>query len=302
VINIPTTLIVGAGASQPYGFPLGDELFDEICSFLRPDIESNEKKILVAGIGFELDRLVWFRKDLLRSGIRSVDAFLESRGEFINEGKAAIACVLVNREISEHVIERGARQDNWYAYLWSRLRTEDPAQLSKNRLSIVTFNYDRSLEYFLYHAISATYGLAEDKARNFLGGIPVVHLHGQLGTLREAAGNGRNFSNRRDPEAIKMAAAGITIIHEANDGDANFERARGYLAEAQRICFLGFGYHKTNIRRLRISKYSGHIYGTTKGLRGPEISEVTKQLEKPFQNQSQDENLDFLRSYGILLD
>ncbi len=301
MINVSTTLILGAGASKPYGFQLGGELFDEICDFLRPDVETNEKKILRT-IGFEMDRLTWFRRDLLRSGLRSVDAFLESRGEFINEGKAAIACALVNREVSENVVERGASQNNWYVYLWGRLRTEDPTELSKNCFSVVTFNYDRSLEYFLYNAISATYGLPEDKARSFLGGIPIVHLHGQLGALREATGKGRSFSQQRDAQSIRMAAAGITIIHEANDGDANFERARGYLAEAQRICFLGFGYHRANIRRLRIHKYSGQIFGTTMGLKKPEIDEIVKQFDKQFVHQSGDENLDFLRTYGILLD
>ena len=302
MINIPTTLVLGAGASQPYGFPLGYELFDDICGFLRPaTTATNEKKSLQAA-GFEISRLEEFRSELLRSGLRSVDAFLEGRADLIAVGKAAIACSLISKEIPENVVECPASKNNWYAYLWSRLRTLNPADLPRNRLSIITFNYDRSLEYFLYNAISATYNRGDSEVRPLLDTIPIVHLHGQLGLLREATGYGRGFSPHRGAAMLNMAGAGITIIHEADDGDTNFTRAWGYLSKAHRICFLGFGYNHTNVRRLHIEKYEGQIFGTTMGLKSPEINEVTKQFDKPFQHQSEDDNQDFLRRYGILLE
>ena len=44
MINTKTVLVLGAGASYPYGFPLGAELHDRICRYathnLEPDIAS----------------------------------------------------------------------------------------------------------------------------------------------------------------------------------------------------------------------------------------------------------------------
>lgn len=37
MINAPTTLILGAGASSPYGFPSGQQLMYKILDELNPD-------------------------------------------------------------------------------------------------------------------------------------------------------------------------------------------------------------------------------------------------------------------------
>jgi len=42
----------------------------------------------------------------------------------------------------------------------------------------------------------------------------------------------------------------IKIIHEAIDDTPEFEAARNLLSQAEIICFLGFGFHSTNLRRL----------------------------------------------------
>lgn len=299
MISIPTALVLGAGASKPYGLPLGKELLLEICEFLHPQRQSNEQNLLEA-MHFERDRLHWFRTDLLRSAAPSVDAFLEIRHEFLEIGKAAIACALIRREVSELVIERGAER-NWYEYLWHCIRTDDPNDLWKNTVSILTFNYDRSLEHFLFNAIEATYGLTSDKVRAVFARLPLVHLHGQLGQLYALAGQGRDYTAHRDPERVRTGAAGIKILHEAEDGDETFEKAREILCRSQIICFLGFGYHPTNIRRLGTAKMKLPIVcGTSLGMTGPEINEAYKNIGHACHVQG-GHVLEFLRSSGVLI-
>lgn len=282
-----------------YKFPSGYELLIKICNFLNPEAETNEKKIL-RNVGFEEDRLHWLRRDLLRSGVRSVDGFLERRTELIHEGKAAIACALIEHEIPAYVVERRI-DNNWYEYLWSCIATPKPEDFAKNQLSVLTFNYDRSLEYYLFNAIRYTYGLTDDKARQLAASLPIIHLHGQLGKLRDLSGEGRDFQPNRSVEAVRVASEGIVIIHEADDGDDTFKRAREILASSKIICFLGFGYHPTNLRRLGIAKIKKPmLLGTILGMTAPEINQVASHIERGFDMTGQD-ILTFLRETGVFI-
>jgi hypothetical protein len=299
MIEVPTTLVLGAGASMPYMFPSGYDLLLEICTLLAPDVESKDKTMLI-DCGFDKDRLHRLRHDLMRSGTKSVDAFLERRTEFVREGKAAIASVLIGYENPSKVVERSATS-NWYEYLWGCISTSQPEQLLDNKLSILTFNYDRSLEYYLFNAIRYTYGLPEDKARDYLMALPILHLHGQLGQLKEVVGEGRNFDSTRSTDAIRTAAEGVVIIHETEEGNETFQRARSILAASSIICFLGFGYHPTNLRRLGVEKLQ-HVTltGTVLGMTISEIHQVRKQLGRGFDLVGY-EILTFLREHGVLI-
>jgi hypothetical protein len=86
----------------------------------------------------------------LHSGQLSIDTFLSKRGdEFSETGKWAIAAALCIRETPTMVMNATIEGD-WYAYLWSvmsgTLSKVDDVPFEK--IKIITFNYDRSLEYF----------------------------------------------------------------------------------------------------------------------------------------------------------
>lgn len=82
-----------------------------------------------------------------RSGMWSIDAFLAHRDEFTEPGKLAIAAVIAD-------CERKAKPP----------RPRPIEAFRQNRLSIITFNYDRSLEFFLRDAIQHSYGLSVSDA------------------------------------------------------------------------------------------------------------------------------------------
>jgi len=71
---------------------------------------------------------------------------------------------------------------------------------------------------------------------------------------------------------VSKAAEQIRIIHEADaDADPSFRLARELFDKADRICFLGFGYHETNIIRLKLplmgtsNQFFGSCYGMSSG-------------------------------------
>ncbi|MCK5001111.1 MAG: hypothetical protein KAS23_16320 [Anaerohalosphaera sp.] len=258
MITKKTVLVLGAGASMPYGFPSGWGLVKEICS--RFDHVNRADTVTLAKAGYLSSDMVEFAKSLSVSGQSSVDAFLEHRPEYIDVGKAAIAYVLKYYESHVNLFDLGTEK-NWYKLFWSRLSTSINS-FQYNKLSIITFNYDRSLEQYLFTAMSNSYGLNEDQCAYKLKSIPIIHVHGKLGRLNwedstlESVDFGVSETN---PNVIRKASSGIKIIHENIEDDQEFEAAERLLRKADRIYFLGFGYHPTNWERLGLDYYCKEV-------------------------------------------
>lgn len=236
MINVPTVVVVGAGGSAPFGFPHGWDFMTRVAnaatSRLAPGLDAD-------GGGDELQR------ELLRSGRLSIDAFLEHRPQYLTIGKRAIAATLIPFERVED-LHGPHRRPSWYDHLFDRMNAKQ-SDLTKNKLSIVTFNYDRSIDYYLREAVRNSYGCSANDAIGLLSSTPIVHVHGQLGTLEVR-------SYRHDtmtPTSIEAAADGIRVVHEAAEDDATFQQARSIVTAATRIYFVGFGFHPTNVARIR---------------------------------------------------
>lgn len=74
MISTQTTLVLGAGASNPYGFPLGSELRTELCSIYQD----------MHGITwpFSTEQIDNFKVTFKNSSVDSIDRFLSLRPEF----------------------------------------------------------------------------------------------------------------------------------------------------------------------------------------------------------------------------
>jgi len=281
VIRQRTVLVLGAGASAPYGFPSGRKLRDDIIRDLS--VGSTDLYKVVATSGSDGRQITNFRDALQKSGQPSVDMFLEYRSEFLQIGKIAIAAALIPYE-KESTLWGG--DDNWYEYLWQRLGPSLD-EVKQSNLSVITFNYDRSLDHFLFLALRHSYNIGTDKASRILRDlIRIVHVHGKLGELphnETGKGDSRGYrpsdsANLRD--VAVAAAETIKIVHEGSSGDGEFVQARELLAQAQLIIFLGFGFLQRNVERLGITSLSTNIglTGTAFGLLDGERDAVMKMI------------------------
>ncbi len=286
MIKIPTVLVLGAGASRPYGYLVGFELKKKICDQLSND-ESGLCKML-RSLDFGGSDIPKFRRSLLYSGKTSVDAFLEHREEFIDIGKSAIAYSLIVHEDQETMFKIG----DWYENFYNRLKTPSLKEFDQNRINIVTFNYDRSLEQFLFTALKNTFGERDEACAFMLNNVAIVHLYGQLDPLPWQVDRRHEMTPPwKDParryettipsvDDLEKAASGIRIIHENKDlrDDPKFAKAHSLISDATYVYFLGFGYDETNLKRLNIScdsKDRPKLYhGTAYGLKGAERSRV----------------------------
>jgi hypothetical protein len=247
MITTPTVFILGAGASMPYKFPSGQMLVNEICA--------NPGAVAHDALGVHPDHYKEFADQLRQSQQPSIDAFLEYRTEFQDIGKRAIAYFLIKKENHAHL------SGDWYAYLMDRLTRETSfKEFIKNQVAFITFNYDRSLEQFLFTTLCARYGKTDAEVAALVNQVKIVHVHGTLGSLPwQSADKSRPYSTSTTEQFVRMAANGIKIVGE--DSSVEFEAARGLMQGAERIALLGFGYHSVNMRRLE-PPLNKRVFGT----------------------------------------
>jgi hypothetical protein len=139
--------------------------------------------------------IIEFAENLHRAQPPSIDFFLETNPQYSLLGKICIIFCLSRHEDQYGWYYLPSRfpdklKDNypdhgWYRYLWHRLvegcKTFEDFQ--ENKISIITFNYDRSLEYYLMEAIKSFFDVEELQAMKAVNVVKINHVYGKLGKL-----------------------------------------------------------------------------------------------------------------------
>ena len=211
-----TTFIVGAGASQEVGLPVGSELAKIISKKL--DIRFDDFGTRHIGDGdiylFEHFRRAFPREAnqyqkagwLIRDGLhltKSIDDFLDihSKDVRVNRiGKAAIAKAILEAEkasrlfVDNSTIDQRLNMeklgDTWFVKLIRMLGPGiQPEKIDAifSNVSFIVFNYDRCIEYFLLHALQYLYAISEPEAAALLQKLRIIHPYGAVGPLRSSA-------------------------------------------------------------------------------------------------------------------
>lgn len=256
MIQKETVFVLGAGASIPYNFPSGKTLVKAIIK------HSYDEGTPFANL-FSRELRTRFSEALNLSFAPSIDDFLEKRPEFMEIGKAAISAQLITKENPPYISRE--TKGNWYELLWECMQAKVD-DFSKNQVSFITFNYDRSLEFFLQRALINYFGIQKDKANEILDEIPIVHVHGMLGAFKKEQPFYRDYNPLLTEDIIETSAKMIRVFHEKSlDADEIKGKADLLFKKAWTICFLGFGYHPVNIQRINLKEYTdkymvGSIY------------------------------------------
>jgi hypothetical protein len=271
-----TVLILGAGASKPYGLPLGGELRDIVIKnglITVLDLHHNEI--------FTINEYNQFLKALSHSGYSSVDAFLEDRNEWMEIGKAAIARNMIKIESLswKNLFPPNQPKDHWYEALWSHLKRRSWTEFVKNDIAIISFNYDRTLEHYLVTLLCNNYKISKEKALKGLQSLPLLHVHGDLGdyldplTFLSSSSKTHVISSQETISAMNR----IQIVHEKDGDTPEFLMAKKLIREAGKVLFIGFGFHHKNLAKLDfksvneynhyLSQISLSVYGTHKGIK-----------------------------------
>ena len=259
---------MGASASAHLGYPLGRGLKQKIINITEPNNRRERKHM--NDFGFEDPYIDGFRNILSQSPRPSIDWFLEDNQDYMEIGKFFIAQALIP---FENEIRWSGRNETRYEFIFNKI-ISDFDRISENKAGFITFNYDRSLEYYFFNSILNTFGLEcelrHKTAIDAMRFIEIIHVHGSLGDLpwQDADGKGRQYQPNLNSEIITNSASSIRVVSESTLDDPSFVRARTLIEEANSVHILGLGYNHDNMTRLGFP-YGGNrnkFCGTTMGL------------------------------------
>ena len=137
-------------------------------------------------------------------------------------------------------------------------------------MSFITFNYDRSLEQFLFEAIRCHFGKTPEECVKKMDNFPIIHIYGQIGLLPWQDQSGTEYSPKIDVvHRLRLAIESIKLINDERSIETSeeFQKAYQLIREAEQIFILGFGFDETNLERLQINLMKGkQVAITTLGI------------------------------------
>ena len=293
MITEETLLILGAGASKPYGFPTGRELrtyiFSEFCNDYEKILREYEKRSETWILKSMLEPKE-FAEAFKKSSIPSIDQFLALNPNFQNVGKIAIATAILKYEKESRFREDiDNHSKDWYSLLYEKMiegysSPNSLERLGRNKVSFMTFNYDRSLEHFLYESLWNSFYEEKDKialSAKKLIPFPFVHIYGYID--KPVWDGGSQYRVESCYKTIHQLKENIKVIGE-RPGVQTEEIAKLF-AWAKRIFFLGFGFAPENTKVLGlpgIISYTKPIYGTAQSFTKHEIQKVKEFIQRSF--------------------
>lgn len=280
MITEPTVFVLGAGASRPYGYPTGSVLKDEILkSFSRTGNRFAVNMVLWDQYWDDVNRKVHdFAKEFAGSHTDSIDLFLAGHHDdvWLNRiGRFAIADRIAAAERQhaqrEQTDPTRETEGDWYRFLLRQLRgglitKEDFIErFHENNVTIITFNYDRSLDHYLFDSLCHCFGgVTLPEVAEQMKHIQIIHVFGQIAPLPwQDPTNGKVYGKIGGDEKLITLSENLRIIYDGHElpGLDTYHQA---VAEARRVFFLGFGYAKENLDILKVDRdpLGVAVYGT----------------------------------------
>lgn len=284
-----TTFVIGAGASKAINpeFGLGIELLNSIISNVNiPPLRDFLKRKL----GDEI-KLSEFASDLREytensdspsidqfvSEVHEFPEFMEKRESYSNIAINSIVHYILKYEssiLSQEYYESNFSKKSWINPLVDWMKENDFFDNPKNNnyLKIVSFNYDRTIEYLLLKHFAdrkkEVYRFIEES---------IVHVYGDIGSLDENSINHISLGGV-DSDLYIFESNRIKLLYNArSNDDVLINKSQHYIstldnpfykqlfhsnfaeAKDQQVCFFGFSFDYLNCVQLNLTTTSKNI-------------------------------------------
>ncbi len=212
-----------------------------------------------------------------------IDKFLDdncSEPDIVQCGKLAIVrSILLAESESSLFIDPGnatnelnfqAVEKTWYQGFFELLtencETQPDLERRFSQVAVVCFNYDRCIQHFLLNALVKYYRLDRASAATVLENLEFHHPYGVVGSLpwEVSPNQGVEFGETFPPfpvykpdsipsefvkKLVKLTEQ-IKTFSEGSSAEGGFDRVRELLGTADRLAFLGFAFHRQNVKLL----------------------------------------------------
>jgi len=292
-----TVFIIGAGASNEIGMPIGIDLRNSIVdiltavkgSFSETDNASylNYPDYIVLAREGILEYYKYESKniDKIRSSLEDIIQSLELTSsidnllyDFRNSpeiqaiGKTAIVSAILKAESvcalgnnSEHNEIKPSLEGTWYHSLFLELNKQANLSEFVRRLKdiyFIIFNYDRTLEYYFYNSIMRFYKTNANETAEIVNNMNIYHPYGQTGYLEFQKNHIKNsFGNPQSNNAVLLSSLIKTFMLDNIATDEEYKKACDFLYDSEKVIFLGFAFYPQNIDLLFPDKVSRSIKG-----------------------------------------
>jgi hypothetical protein len=311
-----TVFIVGAGASFEIGMPTGVALRDTIRQQVDISFEFGNRPIsgspriaraLETKIPLSINANVDEYNKYLVAGRHisralgqaiSIDNFVENLEDEKIETMAKLAiaeAILIAEENSilhKQIDERGREsflwdklEKTWYHTFFQTIvegRKKSNIEDIFDNISIITFNYDRSIEYYLKSALENYYAVEASFAASMVNRLTIYHPYGVVGKLPWQAGSAvtADFGGSGTSQLYEISTSIKTFSEQTSD-EVVLEKMRAVISECEQLVFLGFAFHDANMDLLQPTTPTKaiRVIGTAKGISNSDISVIKRRIE-----------------------
>jgi hypothetical protein len=273
MFNKRTVFIVGAGASAECGLPSGATLKNKIAEGFNLYFDAGQLRSGDRAILENLKRRIPEVNKHIKAGrelsatiatFPSIDEALHwwrARDDIIEMGKLAIAHYVLDAEhhsplARKHgTVDAQTARDTWLATFMSIALSafeRDEADKAFENITIINFNYDRTIEHYLYWAMQQQAGVSSDTAAQCVARLNMIRPYGSIGKLEWHEKSGIPFGGNNNQLDANTAAANIRTFTEQVDEKTVDNPIEEALDSAHLVIFLGFGFHQQNMDLLRM--------------------------------------------------
>ncbi len=316
-----TTLIVGAGASKEFNLPVGAELRDRISEKLnilysdgatlsKGDRHINHALIALSeserGRFSELQGAAWSVRDGVKQAV-SIDSFLDthrSNPDINICGKLAILSAIIEAEFNSTLyVEPNYRpaypfneirpldtvRGTWLDYFFQKLAdgvTKENVSRIFDKISIVTFNYDRTVEHFLYLSLQNYFRIEPVEAAQVMAELNIFHPYGSVAPLEWMnTDRGVTFGGVEGASnPLTSLTQNIQTYTESQRDPYQVDMAKAKLSQAENIIFLGFAFHRQNMALLktRMQHRPLRVFSSSYGVSSSDCEQIREDLLQHF--------------------
>ena len=318
-----TVFVIGAGASSEANLPTGYELKEKISKLL--DIRFDWDKQIsgdrtITDSLRELTKGTIHQNDAINSYLLeaqhigdalqlalSIDNFIDQHRD--NEkialcGKLAIVKSILEAEGKSLLYFKQDRIDStinfdslektWYLNFF-RLLTEN---CQKNELkerfesiTLIIFNYDRCVEFFMLKALQKNYKIDENEAADLVKCLSIYHPYGSVGSLPYISSTDIiPFGQQPNGQQLLSLVKQIKTFAEGTDPkSSDIQEIKEHMARATHLSFIGFAFHKLNMNLITpASKIKNapivKCFATAYGVSDSNKEEISQKISSLYSN------------------